>query len=272
MTEPNEVIPYTGQGEAGTGLTLFGTTDPAIIIERASKVATVLADVLKKQGMSQVIAGRSYVKVEGWTTLGAMLGVFPVTEWTRELENGWEARVLAKTRDGATVGAAEAECLSTEANWRNRESHHLRAMAQTRATSRALCMPLRFIVALAGYQSTPAEEVQDIPEKELTGGAAPAKAAAGPQAKAAGQESSTGTWRGLMDKVTYVTKKRDDESEYFLYTLHGKDGKKFTCFSDTDAGNARDAARSGATVEVRYITNKFGMKAEEVTVAQAAQS
>ena len=35
----------------------------------------------------------------------SMLGVFPVCVWTRELEDGWEARVEARTITGATVGA-----------------------------------------------------------------------------------------------------------------------------------------------------------------------
>jgi len=74
---------------------------------------------------------------------------------------GWEARVEARTRDGALVGAAESECLRAESKWADRDDYALRSMAQTRATSKALRQPLGFVVALAGYAVTPAEEMPD---------------------------------------------------------------------------------------------------------------
>ena len=139
--------------------TLFRTDDPVEIVRRASETASALADVLRKQKLTVNIQGREHVRVEGWTLLGTMLGVFPVCEWTRQLPDGWEARVEAKTRDGAVVGAAEAECLRTEKQWSSRDDYALRSMAQTRATSKALRQPLGFVVSLAGFDPTPAEEM-----------------------------------------------------------------------------------------------------------------
>lgn len=72
---------------------------------------------------------------------------------------GWEARVEAHTLAGDIVGSAEAECRWDEWSWRDRDSHALRSMAQTRATAKALRMPLGFIVELAGFSATPAEEM-----------------------------------------------------------------------------------------------------------------
>jgi hypothetical protein len=108
------------------------------------------------------ISNRDHVKVEGWTLLGTMLGVFPVCVWTKERSDGWEARVEARTLSGAIVGAAEAECLRSEKLWSNRDDYALRSMAQTRATSKALRQPLGFVMSLAGFDPTPAEEA---PEK-----------------------------------------------------------------------------------------------------------
>jgi hypothetical protein len=88
-----------------------------------------------------------------------MLGVFPETEWTRQIEGGWEARVVAKTLNGQVVGAAEAMCTHSENTWRNRDEYALRSMAQTRAVSKALRLPLGFVMQLAGYEATPAEEM-----------------------------------------------------------------------------------------------------------------
>lgn len=160
-------------------MTLFGTNDPEQVMEQATKVAQALAKAVRDQGLAVMIGGsrgREHVKVEGWTLLGSLLGVFPVTVWSRPLEDeqghqlGWEARVEAVTRDGAVVGAAEAECRNDESNWKNRDSYALRSMAQTRAASKALRMPLGFVMQLAGFEATPAEEMPREQEPPASGG------------------------------------------------------------------------------------------------------
>lgn len=142
-------------------INLFGTEDPREVVTRASAHAAALADVIRQKKLSASIQGREHVLVEGWTLLGSMLGVFPVCVWTHKLENpeGWEARVEARTLGGQVVGAAEAECLRAERTWKDRDDYALRSMAQTRATSKALRAPLGFIVQLAGFNATPAEEM-----------------------------------------------------------------------------------------------------------------
>src|SRR4051794_10509878 len=102
-----EVVP-TGS------MTLFGTDDPIAVIERATASAQALARVVEEQNLNKQIGRNKHVFVQGWTLLGSMLGVFPVCVWTRKLEDGWEARVEARTRTGEVVGAAEAECLRSE--------------------------------------------------------------------------------------------------------------------------------------------------------------
>jgi hypothetical protein len=144
--------------------TLFGTNDPDQLIEIATAKAKALAKVVKAQKLSNKIGGREHVRVEGWELLGSLTGVFPVLEWSRPLENGWEARVEAKTRSGEIVGAAEAMCTRDEKTWSTRDEYALRSMAQTRATSKALRQPLGFIMVLAGYDPTPADEMAVVVE------------------------------------------------------------------------------------------------------------
>lgn len=141
---------------------LFRTDDPVDVLERATRVAQALKAVIDQQGLVSRIQGREHVRVEGWTTLGSMLGVVPVVEWTRKTDDGegWEARVVAQTIDGRTIGAAEAMCSKREGRpWNSRPDYALRSMAQTRATSKALRGPLGFVVTLAGYEATPYEEM-----------------------------------------------------------------------------------------------------------------
>lgn len=142
-------------------VTLFGTDDPSEVVVRATRIANSLADVVEQKKLYKVINGKKYVFVEAWTLLGTMLGVFPVVEWTRQLPNGWEARVQVMTKDGSIVGAAEAECLRSESKWKNSDDYSIRSMAQTRAVSKALRHPLGFVMTLAGYAETPADEMPD---------------------------------------------------------------------------------------------------------------
>lgn len=139
--------------------TLFRTDDPAEVAKRATEAANALKSILQAQGLTTQISGREHVRVEGWQTLGAMLGVTPVCTWTRKIDKGWEARVEARTLDGRVIGAAEAMCTRDEGQWKQRDDYAIRSMAQTRATSKALASPLRFVVTLAGYDGTPAEEM-----------------------------------------------------------------------------------------------------------------
>ncbi len=151
--------------ETHNAVTLFGTDDPIAFLEHATRSAEALAGVLEKQKLFKQIGRKRHVLVEGWTLLGSMLGVFPVCVWTHKLEDGWEARVEARTRSGEVVGAAEAECLRSESMWKSRDDYALRSMAQTRATSKALRQPLGFVVELAGFNATPAEEMPGEPRR-----------------------------------------------------------------------------------------------------------
>lgn len=145
--------------ESGAPVNLFGAASPTEVVRRATEHAEALADVIRQKHLYKTIGNKNHVLVEGWCLLGSMLGVFPVVVWTRQLEEGWEARVEARTLSGQIVGAAEAECLRTEKTWKGRDDYALRSMAQTRAMSKALRGPLGFIVSLAGYNATPAEEI-----------------------------------------------------------------------------------------------------------------
>jgi hypothetical protein len=169
--------------------TLFGSQDPDSIIEKATGHAKALAGVIDKQDLYVTIktkqGPRKHVRVEGWTLLGSMLGVFPVERSTVPEPEDWRSRgmdrpdgyvsvVEARTRDGEVVGRANARCMRSEKRWEYADEYAIASMAQTRATSKALRMPLGFIVALAGFAVTPAEEVVDV-EGESWDQAEPAK-------------------------------------------------------------------------------------------------
>jgi hypothetical protein len=160
-----EVYELPASATAATAPGLFGTDNPRAVIVKATEISDELARVIHDKKLYARISGKEHVLVEGWTLLGSMLGLFPYTVWTRQLEDGWEARVEARTTDGRAIAAAEAECLRAERRWSRADDYAIRSMAQTRATSKALRLPLGFVMQLAGFEATPADEL-DQPEPE----------------------------------------------------------------------------------------------------------
>jgi len=149
-------------------------TSPEDIVNRASSVATVLAEVIDKKKLYAVINGKKYVQVDGWATLGAMLGVLPREARSEKIDNGYLAFVeLVRTTDGMIIGGASAICTREEKNWKSRDEYAIKSMATTRATGKAYRLGFSWIMNLAGYESTPAEEMIDAEFSEKK--AAPAK-------------------------------------------------------------------------------------------------
>jgi len=132
-------------------------------IERGKKVANKLARVIEEGKLYTIIKGRKYVHCEGWTTLGAMLGLFVRIIKMEEVEKDeeFEVKVFAEVwHKNQLISSAYASCSSKEENWKNRDKYAIRSMAQTRATSKVMRLSLSWIMKLAGYEPTPAEEME----------------------------------------------------------------------------------------------------------------
>lgn len=160
--------------------TLFRTADPRVALARMSELSALLMDVVKQQRLAKRIGGRDHLYVEAWLTLAGMTGLASRIVWTKpnETGDGYLARAdVIRIADGAVVGGAEAECARSESAWKSREGFALRAMAQTRATSRALRGPLGMVVTLAGYAGAAVEEM---PVDVDAAPAEPAAASTGP--------------------------------------------------------------------------------------------
>ena len=136
-------------------------TSPNDVVVRATGMAKTLADIITSRKLYTTINGKKYVQVEGWSTLGAMMGVLPREVEVVERENGdFEATVeLIRTSDCAVVGRASSIVSSDEKLWKTRERYARRSMAVTRATGKAYRLGFSWIMSLAGYEPTPAEEM-----------------------------------------------------------------------------------------------------------------
>lgn len=142
------------------------TGTPTEIIEESTHIANILKDVINKQKLYTTIQGNKYVNVEGWTTLSSILQLVPLIticeRLDREDEIIYEAYCEVYTSNNRLVGKASAICSDKERNWKNRDEYAIRSMAQTRAISKALRMPLGWIMTLADFSPTPAEEMDGV--------------------------------------------------------------------------------------------------------------
>jgi hypothetical protein len=134
---------------------------PTEVVAKATEMAKALASIITDRKLFKVIQDRKYVMVEGWSTLGAMIGVMPREVSVGRLEDGgYEAVVeLIRTSDGMVVGRASSLCGMDETTWAKRPEYARRSMAVTRATGKAYRLGFSWIMKLAGYEATPAEEI-----------------------------------------------------------------------------------------------------------------
>ena len=162
MTEQTEIIIAEPSNQIQLGSMSMAT--PADVVHRASVVASQLAEIVNKQNLYSNISGKKYVRVEGWNTLGAMLGVLPRELSVTESESGdFEATVeLIRASDGVVVGRGSAIVGADENMWSKRPRYARRSMAITRATGKAFRLGFSWIMTLAGYEATPAEEMDAI--------------------------------------------------------------------------------------------------------------
>ena len=87
MSADSNAVVVIDQAPPQAPATLFDM-QPLDMVAYAAKMANSLADVIEKQRLYSNIQGRKYVKVEGWSTLGCMLGILPREKEVTELEDG----------------------------------------------------------------------------------------------------------------------------------------------------------------------------------------
>jgi len=142
----------------------------------ATNVANCLSDLIKSQGLVKKGLNKKdpeaeYVLVEGWEVLGTMLGIVPITNVVDEIKNpkgrvvGYKARAYLYRNPimehGEIVGGnliATTEASATVEGFQ-KDTASMMSMAQTRALGKCYRMALSWIMKMAGYEGTPAEEM-----------------------------------------------------------------------------------------------------------------
>ena len=114
------------------------TGNPNERMKQMQETAAILAEPVR-QRHTVTIHGREHVRVEGWTMLGALLGVHPYLVWTRPSSHAEQPTAgKPESKPAPSTAAPSAQRRSRmprhRSNWRNRDDYALRSMAQTRAT------------------------------------------------------------------------------------------------------------------------------------------
>lgn len=135
--------------------------------------ATELKKLIVDNRLYTDIKGKNYVNVEGWQIAGAFTGTFPVVESVENLSDGdtyrYRAEVSLRDKDGNKVGSGVAVCTNKEAGKTRFDEYAVASMAQTRAVGKAYRLKIGWLLKVAGYETTPAEEM-DAVEAEMVEG------------------------------------------------------------------------------------------------------
>jgi len=144
MTVGTDIIPHTG-AEA------FRVSTDAASMCKQLVVATAMQ-----------IKGRKYVRVEGWQAIAIAHGCTASASDVQRTDTGFKAiGKITRMVDGMVIATAEGFVGDDEPMWASRPEYARRAMAQTRAISRAGRSAFAHVVVMmqAGLETTPAEEI-----------------------------------------------------------------------------------------------------------------
>lgn len=153
------VVPATEKTE----LVQYYEPEPREVVARAAKMAEALMQVIEKaHGLAVDIRGRRYLRVEAWMTLAAFVQASVGIEEVAPLPDGqgYVAWAVVTARDGRRLARAQASCSRDEEAWAERPDYAVRSMAETRAAAKALRLAFAHVPVLAGFEATPAEEVE----------------------------------------------------------------------------------------------------------------
>lgn len=172
----NELVPHDQSGVA-----LFRQSTDAAGMCKAIVIQT-----------AKTIQGRKFVPVEGWQAIAIAHGCVASAGDVERTETGFRAIAWIKRADnGQLISTAEGFVGDDEPTWAKRAEYAKRAMAQTRAISRACRSAFAHVVVMmnAGLSTTPAEEM-DFNEKPAGSGTASSSDAL-PPSNATGAASET---------------------------------------------------------------------------------
>jgi hypothetical protein len=132
--------------------------------QQAMEVAETLQRFVKEKKLTSNIKGKDYPQVEAWQFAGSQLGLYPFLLDVNDLSNEKEIKFSAwveirRLSDHAIMSRGYAICSNKEGSKRSFDEYAICSMAQTRAQGKAFRMLLSWLMKAAGFEATPAEEM-----------------------------------------------------------------------------------------------------------------
>ena len=117
------------------------------------------------------IKGKDYCNVEAWQMAGASLGLFPIITSVQDLSSESEVKYMATCevrsyQDNKLVSVGIAICSNKEGSKKFFDEYAILSMAQTRAVGKAFRNQLAWLMKAAGFEATPAEEMDFVHEEK----------------------------------------------------------------------------------------------------------
>lgn len=132
--------------------------------EEMQVMARVLKEYIVKNNLYVNIVGKNYVEVEGWQFAGGLMGLFPRVVKVENVSKGDEYKWLAQVEiinntNDRVVATGFAVCSNKEGKKKSFDEYAVLSMAQTRAIGKAYRNLIGWVMKLAGYEPTPAEDM-----------------------------------------------------------------------------------------------------------------
>lgn len=136
----------------------------------ALQVASTLQTFVTERKLTANIQGKNYPLVEAWQFAGSQLGLIPVVKEVKNLSTDTELKYEAmveviRLTDSVVLSRGYAVCSNKENSKKRFDEYAIASMAQTRAVGKAYRNILAWLMKAAGFEATPAEEMDFIKDE-----------------------------------------------------------------------------------------------------------
>lgn len=153
--------------------------------KEAIEVANLLQRFVKENSLTQDIQGKAYPLVEAWQFCGSQFGLYPIMvecknesdyadrhyQWKDRRNNPREKKTqhfkyrstveIRRLIDDKVMSRGQMSCTNDERIKHEFDEYAVESMSQTRAEGKAWRMLLAWVMKAAGFEQTPAEEMED---------------------------------------------------------------------------------------------------------------